>query len=119
MLFDMLPDLLLDSVYEAWAPEAVFTDKSGTQRTLQYIDHRDGTNINAARGYRGSTSILPAGFSAEDAVILFRQSDVPNPPSGWTVTLPHADGTMNYRIVNVLQKGIPGSGEWACKLVEA
>lgn len=119
MLFDMLPDLLLDSVYEGWAAQAVFTDKSGTQRPLNYLDHRDGTNINAARGYRGSTSILPAGFNAEDAAILLRQSDVSNPPTGWTVTLPHASGTMNYRIASSHQKGVPGSGEWACKLVEA
>ncbi|MGV2114264.1 hypothetical protein ACQZ46_23740 [Agrobacterium salinitolerans] len=118
MLIDM-QDLLLDPTYEFWAPEAVFTDKSGVQRSLKYLDHRDGTNINAARGYRGSTSILPAGFNSEDAAILFRQSDVPTAPSGWTVTLPHAGGTKTYKIASALQKGVPGSGEWACKLVEA
>lgn len=118
MLIDM-QDLLLDPTYEFWAPEAVFTDKSGAQRTLKFLDHRDGTNLTAARGYRGSTSILPAGINAEDAVILLRQSDVINPPTGWTVTLPHASGTKTYKISSSLQKGTPGSGEWACKLMEA
>lgn len=118
MLIDM-QDLLLDPTYEFWAPEAVFTDKSGVQRTLKFLDHRDGTNLTAARGYRGSTSILPVGITSEDCPILLRQSDVPQSPSGWTVTLPAAGGSKTYKIVNSVQSGTPGSGEWACKLVEA
>jgi hypothetical protein len=117
-MFDM-DALLLAPTYAAWAIAAEFTLKDGSTRTVSILDHRDGTNITAVRGYSGATTVLPRAINVEEAVILMRQSEVPEKPTGWTVTLPADGGDRTYRISSSAQKGRPGSGEWACVLKEA
>jgi hypothetical protein len=103
--------LLLAPIYAQWSVPAVFTDRSGVERTIRLIDHRDGTNLTAARGYSGSQNMLPRGVNAEEAIVMIRRSECPAKPLMWTLEL---DDTA-YRVASALKKG----GEWVCTLEEA
>lgn len=106
--------LLLDLTYDVtFGVPAVITTKSGEVINCTILDHRDGVNVETARGKH---SVLLPGTHAEESHVFVRHSQCPNKPSGGTMVINGEAET--YRIKSAKQKGRQGSGEWQLELEE-